>query len=304
MGVAEELTEAGLKEFDACASRHVDGGDVPGVVALVAHRDQVHVATAGELSIGGAPVQRDSLFRIASTTKPVTAAATLALVGEGRIGLDEPVDRLLPELAEHRVLRRPDGPLDDTVPATRSITTRDLLTFTFGFGFAIEMFAAAPPPPILAAERESGLHTLGPPCPDLQPPPDEWMAALGRASRCSPSPASDGCTTREPPCSACSCRGRPGTSLDEVFASRLFEPLGMRDTAMWTTRDRSPRDGLRPDRPRTRGLGPARRRVEPTSGVPRRRRRSRVDGRRPAGVRPAAAASAASRCSTRPSCAR
>ena len=79
-------------------------------------------------------MRRDSIFRIASVTKLITGAAALALVGEGLLALDEPVDRLLPELAGRRVLRRMDGPLDDTVPARRAITVRDLLTFTFGFG--------------------------------------------------------------------------------------------------------------------------------------------------------------------------
>ena len=95
---------------------------VPGLVALVARGDQVHVEALGTLSIGGPAVERDSLFRIASTTKPMTGAATLALAGRGCSELDEPVDRLLPELAGRRVLRRMDGPLDDTVPAARAIT--------------------------------------------------------------------------------------------------------------------------------------------------------------------------------------
>jgi len=87
------------------------------------HRDEVHVEALGRLAIGGRPVARDSLFRIASTSKPITAAATLAVVAEGAIALEEPVDRLLPELAEPRVLRRMDGPLEDTVPAIRAITS-------------------------------------------------------------------------------------------------------------------------------------------------------------------------------------
>jgi CubicO group peptidase (beta-lactamase class C family) len=82
------------------------------------------------LTIGGAPVRRDSLFRIASTTKPLTAAPTLAIVDDGLIGLDEPVDRLLPELADRQVLRRMDGPLHDIVPAERAITTRDVQTYS------------------------------------------------------------------------------------------------------------------------------------------------------------------------------
>ena len=76
------------------------------------------------------------------------------MIEEGLIGLDEPVDRLLPELAERRVLARMDGPLDETVPAERPITTRDLLTFTFGFGMIGDMFGAGTPWPVVAAARE------------------------------------------------------------------------------------------------------------------------------------------------------
>ena len=116
---------------------------MPGVVALVGTSEQAHVEAHGELSAGGAPAQRDSLFSISATTKPITGALALALVREELLTLDEPVDRLLPELADRRVLRRMDGPLDDTVPAARPITVRDLLTFTFGFGMVPEMFDVA-----------------------------------------------------------------------------------------------------------------------------------------------------------------
>jgi CubicO group peptidase (beta-lactamase class C family) len=112
---------------------------------LTAHGEEVHAEALGHLGIGGPPVRRDSLFRIASTTKPITAAATLAVIEEGLLGLEDPVDRLLPELADRRVLVRPSGPLDETVPAERPITTRDLLTFTFGFGMAMEMFTSREP---------------------------------------------------------------------------------------------------------------------------------------------------------------
>jgi CubicO group peptidase (beta-lactamase class C family) len=122
--MGQELDTGGLARFDAVAASHVGDDKVPGLVALVAHGDEVHVEALGTLAIGGRPVERGSLFRIASTTKPITAAATLALVGEGLLELDEPVDRLLPELANRRVLRRMDGPLDDTVPAVGSVTVR------------------------------------------------------------------------------------------------------------------------------------------------------------------------------------
>src|ERR1700722_6526596 len=146
------LTAEGLRRFSATAAAHVSGETVPGLVALVARGDQVHVEALGSLSVGGPPVQRDSLFRIASITKPVTGAATRALIREGLLALDEPVDRLLPELAARRVLRRMDGPLDDTGPAARPVSVRDLLTFTFGFGTMLEMFDAEEDWPIDVAE--------------------------------------------------------------------------------------------------------------------------------------------------------
>ncbi|TMD23108.1 MAG: beta-lactamase family protein [Chloroflexi bacterium] len=99
------------------------------------------------MAIGGAPMRRDTLFRITSMTKPMTAATVLSLVDEGLLKIDDPVDRWLPELADRQVLRRPDGPLDDTVPAQRPITVRDLLTFTWGFGMQGAMLMAAEPWP-------------------------------------------------------------------------------------------------------------------------------------------------------------
>ena len=98
-----------------------------------AHGDDVHVETHGTLAVGGAPVARDSLFRVASITKPIVAAAVGTLLADGALTLDEPVDRLLPELADPRVLRRPDAALDDTVPADRPIRVRDVLDSTCGY---------------------------------------------------------------------------------------------------------------------------------------------------------------------------
>ena len=114
------LTAEGVRRLHEVAQRNVDDNQVPGLVALAARGDQVHVEALGTMAIGGPPVARDSIFRISSDTKPITAAATLALAAEGLLDIDEPVDRLLPELADRRVLRRMDGPLDDTVPAGRA----------------------------------------------------------------------------------------------------------------------------------------------------------------------------------------
>jgi CubicO group peptidase (beta-lactamase class C family) len=227
------LTADGLARFSAAAAAHVGDETVPGLVALVARGDQVHAEALGSLSIGGPPVQRDSLFRIASITKPVTGAATLALIREGLLDPDEPVARLLPELAAPRVLRRMDGPLDDSVPASRAITVRDLLTFTFGFGLAGEMFTAAQPWPVVARSHELHLSTIGPPNPAEQPDPDTWIAGLGSL----PLLAQPG--ERWFYNTAASVLGvllarASGQPFADVLRTRIFEPLGMHDTGFWT----------------------------------------------------------------------
>ena len=205
---------------------------MPGLVALMAHGDEVHDEALGRLSIGGPPVRRDSLFRIASTTKPITAAVTMALVDEGLIGLDDPVDRLLPELADRQVLTRPDGPLDETAPATRAITPRDLLTFTFGFGMATEMFASSEPWPVVAASDELNLSTIGPANPDIQPDPDAWIAGLGSLPLIA-QPGERWLYNTGASVLGVLVARAAGKPFGEVLRTRLFEPLGMRDTAFW-----------------------------------------------------------------------
>jgi CubicO group peptidase (beta-lactamase class C family) len=233
--MADHLTARGLENLRETAARHVGPDQVPGLVALVASGDHVHVEALGTLSVGGPPVQRDSLFRIASVTKPVTGAATLALIEEGLIGLHEPVDVLLPELASPRVLRRMNGPLDHTVPASRPITTRDLLTFTFGFGMVTEMFMAPGPWPIQAAVDEFRLGALGPPDPANKPDPDTWMAGLGSLPLMAQPGARWMYNTGAHVLGVLLARAA-GQSFGEVRRARVFEPLGMADTAFWTSR--------------------------------------------------------------------
>ena len=97
---------------------HVARGQVPGLVTLVSRRGETHVDAIGMKALGSSdPMRRDTIFRIASMTKPVTAAAAMILVEEAKLRLDDPVDRWLPELANRKVLRAIDSPLDDTVPA-------------------------------------------------------------------------------------------------------------------------------------------------------------------------------------------
>ena len=223
------LNKDGLKRFSVVAASHVDDDKVPGLVALVAQGDDVHVETLGTLTVGGRPVERTSLFRIASTTKPITATATLALVREGLLELDEPADRLLPELANRRVLRRLDGPLDDTLPAVASVTVRGLLTFTFGFGMALEMFMAPEPWPVVAAAAEAGLATIGPPQPDDFVDPGTWIARFGELPLLA-QPGQRWLYNTGAHVLSVLCARTAGASYNEVLRTRIFEPLGMRDT--------------------------------------------------------------------------
>src|SRR2546429_881402 len=144
--MTSSLTQTGLEGLRQAMAARVAKGEAPGMVTLVARDDDVHVDTIGTMAFDSdRPMRRDTIFRIASMTKPILAAATMQLVEDGALTLEEPVDRLLPELAGRRVLRRLDGPLDDTVPAHRAITVEDLLTFRMGHG---HVFAPDAVPPV------------------------------------------------------------------------------------------------------------------------------------------------------------
>jgi CubicO group peptidase (beta-lactamase class C family) len=202
----------------------VTAGTVPGAAALVAHGDEVETAGAGELT-------PDSIARLASVTKPITAAAVMLLVDEGRVSLDDPVARWLPELAAPHVVRTPESPIDDVVPAAREITVEDLLTFRAGWGFpddfslpaVIELFARLP----VFGSGEAPDEWLGTVAavPLLHQPGESWLyntcsdiqgVLVARAS------------------------GRP---FPDFLAERIFGPLGMTDTGFYVPaekRDRLP----------------------------------------------------------------
>lgn len=249
--MSDPLSAEGLGRFAEIAASHVGPEKIPGLVALVARDDQVHVETSGSLSVGGPPVRRDSLFRISSTTKPVTGAAVMALVDEGLVRLDDAVEQWLPELADRRVLRRADGPLDDTVPAERPITIRDLLTFTFGFGMVFEMFLAPKPWPIVEATGPLHLATLGPPSPDEPPDPDTWIDRLGSLPLIA-QPGRRWMYNTGAQVLGVLAERVTAVPFADVLRTRVFEPLGMGDTAFWAadtsrlaTAYESTPDGLR-----------------------------------------------------------
>ena len=159
-------------------TERVERGEYPGMVTVVARGDDVRVDTIGVTHFGGdVPMRRDTPFRIASMTKPIMAAATMSLVEDDLIDIEEPVQRLLPELADRRVLRSYDAELDDTVPAHRPITVDDLLTLRLGFGMIIEP-EWDPPVPVIKRADELGL-VLGPPVPRTRHDVDEWIRRFG-----------------------------------------------------------------------------------------------------------------------------
>jgi CubicO group peptidase (beta-lactamase class C family) len=219
-----------LFRIDEIVAAAVEQRQAPGVVAAVACGDNVHVSVAGSMAVGGAAMQRNTLFRIASISKPMTAAAVLSLVDDGLLALDEPVERLLPELADRRVLRSPDGPLEDTVPARRRITVRDLLTFTWGFGMQGAIFVAPEPWPILTATIERELSTFGPPQPASTPDPDTWMTRLGELPLLV-QPGEMWLYQSGSQVLGVLAARAAGVPLEEVLRQRVFAPLGMLDTA-------------------------------------------------------------------------
>jgi CubicO group peptidase (beta-lactamase class C family) len=168
------FSRARLGRLTDALRAYVDSGAVAGAVGLICRHDEVHAEVVGVQDLdAGTPMRRDTIFRLASVTKPIAAAAAMILVEETKLCLDEPVDRHLPELANRRVLRSLDSRIDDTVPAHRPITLRDLLTFRLGFGAIM-----APPGtyPIQQAVADAGLAP-GPGLSTLTP--DDWMARLG-----------------------------------------------------------------------------------------------------------------------------
>ncbi|WP_103342846.1 serine hydrolase domain-containing protein [Amycolatopsis sp. CA-126428] len=221
-------------------------GDLPGAVALVARGEQVEAAAVGSADAEGTvPMARDSLFRIASLTKPIVAAATLLLVDDGDLSLDDPISRWLPELASPVVVRTPAGPIDDVVPAARPITVADLLTFRCGYGLTEDMTLPA---------VDLLLQVLGHPAASPRAlSPDEWPAALAQVPLLHQPGEAWLYDTGSDVQGVLIARvaGRP---LPEFLAERLFEPLGMADTGFtvptaalgrFTSAYRRGEDGLR-----------------------------------------------------------
>lgn len=206
----------------------VGRGEFPGIVTLVARGDDVRVDVIGVTRFDGdEPMRRDTPFRIASMTKPVLAAATMALAGDDVLDLEEPVQRLLPELAGRRVLTRYDAELDDTVPARRPITVHDLLTLRLGFG-TIAVPEVDPAVPVNRRAAELGL-ALGPPEPRSPHDPDEWMRRFGTLPLIYQPGERWAYNTGSLVLGVLLARAAR-QPLGEVLRERVLDPLGMRHT--------------------------------------------------------------------------
>jgi CubicO group peptidase (beta-lactamase class C family) len=218
---------------------YVEREEMPGLVAIVCHQGETHVETIGTLSFGDAsPMRRDTIFRIASMSKPVVAAAAMILVEECKIRLDDSIEQWIPELANRRVLVSMSS-LDETVPAERAITLRDLLTFRMGFGSVMAMPGAYP---IQKKIRENEIGGDGPPHPDRAPATDEWLRRLGSLPWMA-QPGSRWFYHTSSDVLGVLIARLSGQSLGEFLRERFFAPLGMKDTGFFVPaekRDRLP----------------------------------------------------------------
>lgn len=221
-----------LERLDEVMAGHIDGGRAGGAAWLAACGDEVHVGVAGVLTRGeAAPIERNSIFRIASMTKPVVAVAALSLVEESRLRLADPVDEFLPELADRRVLVDGRGSLDGpTVPAERPITLHDLLTFRCGLGMD---FAAPWPQPLLEAMGELGMGIAGPPAPGDPSAPDAWMRTLSTLPLLY-QPGGRWLYNTGADILGVLLARAAGEPLEDVLRTRVFEPLGMTDSGFST----------------------------------------------------------------------
>ena len=221
------LSKPGIEQMHRLLVEHVERKAMPGLVALVSHQDDVHVEALGTLAFDNTvPMQRDSIFRIASLTKLVTAVAAMILVEECRIRLDDSIEPWLPELANRRVLKSISSQIDDTVPAQRALTLRDLLTYRMGFGSVMAMPNTYP---IQKYIREYRIGGDGPPRPALAPSTEEWLRNL-RSLPLMAQPGERWMYHVSGDVLGALIARISGKSLGAFMRERIFDPLGMKDT--------------------------------------------------------------------------
>jgi CubicO group peptidase (beta-lactamase class C family) len=220
------LSRDRLKRMHDTMLGHVERGGLPGMVTLVSRHGEVYIEAIGRMAIGGAPMQRDTIFRIASMTKPVSAVAAMILVEECRLRLDDPVDDFLPELANRKVLRTVESEIDDIVPAKRAITLRDILTFRLGYGMipifpdhypiqkAVTTLGLAPGPVFPSFPSDELMRRYGS-LPLVYQPGERWLYNAGSEIL------------------GVLIARVAGQTLGTFLRERIFDPLGMKDTGFF-----------------------------------------------------------------------
>lgn len=218
------LSAEGLAQVPAALQGVVDAGDLSGFVTLVWRKGEIaQVNALGLRDIeGGKPMTRDTLFRIASMTKPVTSVAAMMLIEEGKLRLEDPVTKWLPELSDLQVLKDAQGPLDQTYPAPRDITVEDLMTHRSGLAYG---FTSIGP---IAHAYEAALGS-----PLVNPlTPDAWLKALGTLPLSYP-PGERFHYSHATDVLGFLVARIEGKALGQVLRERIFGPLGMEDTFFW-----------------------------------------------------------------------
>jgi CubicO group peptidase (beta-lactamase class C family) len=232
-----------LQHLDDVMSGYAERGEIPGLAWVVARHGEVHAGWAGVQDHGGtAPIERDAIFRIASMTKPIVAATALTFVEDATLRLDDPIDEWLPELADRQVMVDPTGSVEETVPARRSITLRDLLTFRLGWGLDFDAFATGAPQPLLDRAAEIGLGAVGPPKPQSVLPRDEWLRLHGTLPLAH-QPGERWLYNTGADVLGALLERVAGKRLGDVLRDRILEPLGMRDTGFSVPADQLHRFG-------------------------------------------------------------
>src|SRR3990167_4467358 len=221
---ANDLDPARQAAIRPALQAFVDRGELAGVVTLTSKSGIVVQSEAIGFSDiqAGSPMRPDTLFRIASMTKPVTSVALLMLMEEGKLGLNDPIARWVPELADMQVLREATGPLDEVTPAKRVITIEDLLTHRSGVAYA--PFSGGP-------IQQAYERALGDPVMNRSAP-DEWLRALGTLPLTYPPGGRFhyGHSTDVLGFLIGRVEGKP---FRQVLKERIFDPLGMADTDFW-----------------------------------------------------------------------
>lgn len=225
--------EAEVKSEDPIATAIesiVDAGSLAGAAALIWRDGKVQIVTVGWRDMEARlPIERDTLFRIASMTKPITSTAALMLFEEGRFALEDPITRWAPEFSQMRVLSSPNGPLDQTSPAERPITFRDLLTHRSGLTYgAFHTGPIAKAYDVLGGEVDTDVE------------PDDWIARLA-ALPLIDEPGVSFHYGRSTDLLGLLIARIEDAPLGDVLKRRIFDPLGMKDTGFnvpWEKRDR------------------------------------------------------------------